>query len=324
MHISLKGTPLYIALLVASSTIFGCQSPFDQVYCSASGYLTDSCLSGQASAPPGPQSTTPSAQSASTAPQTPAAPKASNAIASTPPQKPAICPDKPGTRLYVSGGGGGGSSGWNPTPCETVIVGGAINHCLQVTERTAIWDNLATLGQQSVGVGSAIAGAASTIAGAVTSTPPAYLAGAALLGANLVTNVKSLFSATPSTPTPSNMVNGAQNYASLYANLTAPSDRPDIFYAGLWNATGSACPPNLVFGNFQRKQIDLAEAGNPEYFPVSVLSSSYSVSFSPGSDALDMSDKSNWHAIEDTYTAYHDHANDPKFAIRVSGQQKQS
>jgi hypothetical protein len=227
----------------------------------------------------------------------------------------------------ASGGGssGGGGGNWNPTPCETVIVAGAINHCLNVTGRTGFWDNWVTVGQQGIGVGSAIAGAASTIAGALTSTPPAYLAGAALLGANLVTNAKSLFSATPPAAAPSNMVSAAQSYASLYANSMVPNppDRPYIFYGGLWNAAGAACPSNLLFGNFQKKDITLEEASNPQYFPVFSPSSSYYVSFTSGSYMLDTTSdksKSNWNAIEYTFIAWHNHPPDQKFVISVAGQ----
>jgi hypothetical protein len=196
------------------------------------------------------------------------------------------CPDRQGEPLYKTSGsksvtsnkGGAsnasgsttsgstnttGSANWIPTPCEVVIMTGAINHCIAVAGRTNLLDVVLSDVMQFANIGSGAAGATAAIVGGVTKTPPLWIAGAAAAGTSVVSAVKTLFSGTPPVPTPSSMLTAASSYASLYQDMVAPVDNDSsyVFYAGLWNAAGSACPPNLLLGNFNMFPIALTDLG---------------------------------------------------------------
>ena len=112
---------------------------------------------------------------------------------------------------------------WAPTRCEAVVLSGALNHCLRATRRTVFIDEITGDITQGVGGFSTAAGVVSTVVGAATSTPPAYIAGAVTLGTNLVSNVKTLGSGTPPTPTPINMTSAAGSFALLNQNIKPPT-----------------------------------------------------------------------------------------------------
>lgn len=64
--------------------------------------------------------------------------------------------------------------------------------------------------------------------------PPAAIAGAATVVAQLGTNTGKVISGTPPSSSVANMIAAAQAYSQVNQNIL-PSD---VYYAGLWNAVG--------------------------------------------------------------------------------------
>jgi hypothetical protein len=288
MHSVRLITLIAISLLILS----GCTHPFEQVFCSAAGDKGAPCLTTAPQPSAALQTSTAKPQVITTVSQT-------HATAS--PVR--VCPDKEGIPLYqttskVDGSSaadddppkssassppppkssasspsaagekspGGGAPSWIPTPCEVVVVAGAINHCIDITERSNI---LSYYLNQVPQISTAAAGTVAALVGGATATPPLWIAGAAAAGTNVLSAVKDLVTGTPPVPVPSSMFTAASGYASLYRNMRAPDPNNStgyLFYAGLWNAAGSVCPPNLMLGRFKLWKIDLAELSLPQNF----------------------------------------------------------
>lgn len=187
-----------------------------------------------------------------------------------------VCPDQAPTRLYNPAAGSGSASDSSKTtsnipwatPCETAIIKKAIDYCNYQVSKTDFFENtgekLDSASQSLVTLSAAAAG----VAGLVVSSPPIAIAGAATLVTSLSTNLGKIISGTPTAASVGSMTTAAQQYAQLNQNLVPPVDthvknrkhgRPDQnnpFYAGLWNAVGSACPPTLLAGGFQMAKIE--------------------------------------------------------------------
>jgi hypothetical protein len=318
MEIWLRVSVVLIALLLTALALSGCATPFEQVYCTAAGYSSvDNCRSAVAAAPTASSAVT----KASQAPVASAA-AAPTLAALTPPDTSGICPDKLGTPLFSTDS----NKNWIPTKCESAVVTGAINHCMQKTMSTGLaYDFFANL-TQGASATNVIAGTASTIAGAVTATPPAYLAGAATLAASLAKGITNPFSGTPPVPAPASMVTAAPSYAQIYQNVAPPPDanyRTHPFYAGLWNAAGSACPQNLLFGNFVAEPINLAAASSPVNFG-DAKPSSFQIKFTTGEDTIDPNNIDQTKALNQIIQVYRANVTDPFVRVTVLGKETTS
>jgi outer membrane protein OmpA-like peptidoglycan-associated protein len=77
------------------------------------------------------------------------------------------------------------------------------------------------------------------------------------------------------------------------------------YYAGLWNAVGSACPKSLVFSNFEEQYIWTEDAGNPIpiiFRPPKLLS--FTLTFLTGMDQIDPQDKESWDNLDEAAKSY--------------------
>jgi len=87
------------------------------------------------------------------------------------------------------------------------------------------------------------------------SSPPAAIAGASTLLATLTTDVSKILPGSHPAATLLNMYNAAAYYVQVNPTLVAPPDPGNgynnSFYAGLWNAVGTACPTGLLAGSFR-------------------------------------------------------------------------
>lgn len=166
---------------------------------------------------------------------------------SAPPQTP-VCPDT--GALYTVNGTD--NKTWEPTRCEQLIMRKAINYCLANITHDDMFSNMTT-GIEEGGNGLVLfAGVATAIAGLVTKSTPAQLAGVGTLVAGIATNSKSLIPSSEPAVKVSDLVTAASTYvayAGYGVSLPSPAppqiaDATREFYAGLWNAVGSACPTN--------------------------------------------------------------------------------
>jgi hypothetical protein len=152
-----------------------------------------------------------------------------------------------------------GAQNW--TLCEQLIIASAIQHCVSSAGNTDLLYQILTGLQDASNIGGGAASATAAIVGGLTKTPPLWIAGAVTASTNVAAAFKTLISGTPPAPTPSSMITAASSYASLYQNtqISSPNANSYLFYAGLWNAAGSACPPNLLLGSFQMERIKLSD-----------------------------------------------------------------
>lgn len=185
-----------------------------------------------------------------------------------------VCPDQQSDLLYQLDG----SKTWVPTRCESVIIKAAIDHCLRRAQKTnmletliADTDNTGNAVVTALGLGAGVAGLA------IGSTPVA-LAGAGTLATTLTSDFGKISPGSAPTTSVSNMWSAAQSYAMANQYLQPPQGEDDAsntflghefiqhtanpFYAGLWNAVGSACPGNMMGGGF--KSVKLPKASDNE------------------------------------------------------------
>jgi hypothetical protein len=237
-----------IALLGIIFLISGCQTPppFEQAFCTAARNSSPPCL--------------PSIPSIAQQPATLQQPQQATAPTPT-----TICPDSPRVPLYsldIT------SKGWMLTPCERVIVAGALTHCTQVTGRTDIFNDALSDLSLGTNISSTVVGGIVSVIGGAKAIPAVWIAGAVTALPGIASGLKGLVSGTPPIPAPAAMLAAATSYASIYESVEAPAnnDTGYLFYAGLWNAAGSACPQNLFLGNFKMWPIDLTQMSRPENF----------------------------------------------------------
>ena len=162
-------------------------------------------------------------------------------------------PDPLGDNLYLTDA----SKTWIPTPCERTILVGAVTHCMMVTKRSNLPEYLFSDISQTANIGGALAGGVAAIIGGAKAIPPLWIAGAVATAPSIVSALKAVVTGTPLEASAANMQMTAAGYASLYPNTgLANPDTAYLFYAGLWNAAGTQCPPNLLLGNFKTWSTD--------------------------------------------------------------------
>jgi hypothetical protein len=201
----------------------------------------------------------------------------------TPPKYYAIkaCPDSPGTVMYTpasSNTAPGGSDTTPPkspggsatalpgfSPCAAAIIRSAINYCVRSTLTQDFEDTYLQEGE--VGFTTATTAAASGIAAVAGATAPISLGIG--LTAGIITAAGSSLSKilpTPPTATIGNMITAGEQYLEITGDMTTASNQPNPpspafdstdplklkptdtswrYYAGLWNAVGSACAPDV-------------------------------------------------------------------------------
>lgn len=188
-----------------------------------------------------------------------------------------VCPDPQWMRLYAPAGGGGsaaagagGSGNWTPTtPCEAAIVKAATDYCIKLTSRSDIYDNAANR-IEDIGTGLiALAALGATVYGGVAGSTPAIISGTSLLFTQVGPDIGKITAGTPPSATLTQMNNAAQSYVAANQNLVVPAPeidpstgkpKPNPFYAGLWNAVGSACPSSLLAGGFHAESFRTAQS----------------------------------------------------------------
>jgi len=160
---------------------------------------------------------------------------------------------------------------WKIQPCEQLVLRTAIDQCLSSTMKTNtvdnIWDRATTGGEALV----VVAGLAAGIAGIVVVNPPVSIAGFSTVVASTSTNLSKVAIGTPATPVVTSMQTAAQTYAMTNSGLLPPKDfepsgsseYTNAYYAGLWNAVGSACPPQLLAGGFVPAEVYPGEELKP-------------------------------------------------------------
>jgi hypothetical protein len=150
-----------------------------------------------------------------------------------------VCPNTNGTTAvnYTSSG----STTAAPVPqCESWIIRKAVDVCVKNTLSFSIFDQMGNWVEDGVGLITVAApsiaaafGASATVAGAIGSADSVLNGGSSAL--------QKVLPSTAPTVTIGTMMTAGQNYLQLSNGTPANHD----FYAGLWNAVGSACPPQM-------------------------------------------------------------------------------
>jgi hypothetical protein len=324
MHIPLPVAASRLAVLSISVALWGCTHPFDVVYCTAAGYPDHNCPPSEPAIPPplsvtGPASPEKPSTVSIASPALPAAPPNAAAGNTSSPVTRPICPDTPDKNLYNLDA----NKNWIPTPCQKAVVTGAILHCVQVTQKTDNVTDIFTNLSEGSNALNALLLAGGTGLGAALGGTPAVIAPATALVSSFATNVGKVFTGTPPIPTPASMFTAASSYAQINQGITPPpnadyNDHP--YYAGLWNAAGTACPPNLILGNFRSVNISLAKASNPGNFE-ETTPSSFTISFDPGKDTIDTTDKTKTAILDKIDKTYQQYATDPLVRVTVLGKE---
>jgi len=138
-----------------------------------------------------------------------------------------------------------------------------MDYCFKQTTKTDKLENmllrLEDIGSSTV----ALSAAATGIAGIAVGSAPVALAGTATLVTNLSGDLGKLFSGSPpALPAVTSMMTAATSYAQTNQDVIVPPDQQgqnNPYYAGLWNAVGSACPTNLLAGSFKLADFDNAQ-----------------------------------------------------------------